>query len=178
MLTESTLLTYTKMTRILCHLHHTVQIFEMIGAMASVLLLVSRDGVLYEWEWSKPISDIKPFTRQSHFKLDNEKIAKLACSDLRCTLLTESGRLCSFMDRRFNDLDQFAQAKGILLAQRVDFRLDSLEFSCTNFPTFAADPIESISVSNIITTVQTASGRYAMRMTNMILLFAAISCWF
>ena len=142
------------------HYLRYIQVFEQIGGMASALLLVSRDGVLYEWGWSQPISDIKPFTRQSHFALDNERISKLACSDLRCTILTESGRLCTFLDSCFNDLNQYAESKGVLLAQRVVFRLESLEFPCTSYPIFSTDSIESISVSNTITTILTTSGKF------------------
>ena len=45
--------------------------------MQSMLLLVSRDGQLYQWPWHVPASDIKLFSRVSALNLTNERIEQV-----------------------------------------------------------------------------------------------------
>jgi hypothetical protein len=55
----------------------TMQRFVSIHAMHTLLLLVSGDGYLYQWDWNVAVTDIKPFTRLATLGLAKEKIAQV-----------------------------------------------------------------------------------------------------
>eukprot|EP00096_Caligus_rogercresseyi_P012405 TRINITY_DN5185_c0_g1_i1.p1 TRINITY_DN5185_c0_g1~~TRINITY_DN5185_c0_g1_i1.p1 ORF type:complete len:2971 (-),score=851.59 TRINITY_DN5185_c0_g1_i1:151-9063(-) len=77
--------------------------FSKIVALHSELVAVSNGGQLYHWRWC----DLSPYRadnptgshpRASFLGLTNEKITMISASNIRCSIVTESGKVATFMD--------------------------------------------------------------------------------
>ena len=77
--------------------------FTTISVLHSELVAVSSNGHLYQWRWC----DMTPFRgdnpsgnhpRAASLGLTNEKVVKISASNIRCTVVTESGKVATWMD--------------------------------------------------------------------------------
>ena len=73
--------------------------FVAMAAMHSEILLVSSESrQLYSWPCSADALSPKPHPLSEELGLEGERIALLEASDIRATLVTESGKVASFYD--------------------------------------------------------------------------------
>ena len=77
--------------------------FAKIAALHSELVAVSDKGHLYQWRWC----DLTPFRgdnpsgnhpRTSGLGLANERVVLMSASNIRCSVVTESGKVATWMD--------------------------------------------------------------------------------
>ncbi|XP_075242846.1 E3 ubiquitin-protein ligase UBR5-like isoform X3 [Convolutriloba macropyga] len=78
--------------------------FVQIAAMHSELVALSKSGQVYQWKWNVSMPFVHPdiadvhHPRIAHLDLQSEVIISLAASSLRCSVLTQSGRVATWMD--------------------------------------------------------------------------------
>ena len=71
----------------------------MMAAMHSEILLVSSDERrLYSWASSGGDPSPKPHPLWEELGLEGERVCLLEASDIRATLVTESGKVATFYD--------------------------------------------------------------------------------
>ena len=77
--------------------------FTKIAVLHSELVAVSSNGHLYQWRWC----DMTPFRgdnpsgnhpRAGSLGLTNETVVKISASNIRCSVVTESGKIATWMD--------------------------------------------------------------------------------
>ena len=91
--------------------------FSHIAAMHSEFVLVEKGtGILYHWPYESDVAcdvamEISSSLEPSYFPLakphplgealglDSEKVCLLAASNVRCSLVTSSGKICTFYDK-------------------------------------------------------------------------------
>ncbi len=75
--------------------------FAKIVVLHSELVAVSEKGHLYQWRWC----DMTPFRgdnpsgnhpRAGSLQLSNEKVTMISASHIRCSVVTESGKLATW----------------------------------------------------------------------------------
>ncbi|XP_066917257.1 E3 ubiquitin-protein ligase UBR5-like isoform X2 [Clytia hemisphaerica] len=78
--------------------------FSHIGALHSELVAISTEGHLHQWLWSAPHpptpkKDGHCHTRAEDMHLvDTEKVTKLAAWNIRASIVTESGKIATWLD--------------------------------------------------------------------------------
>eukprot|EP00039_Didymoeca_costata_P006165 m.87981 g.87981 ORF g.87981 m.87981 type:complete len:2384 (-) comp13135_c0_seq1:65-7216(-) len=72
--------------------------FTSIGGMYSSLIMLCENGKLWQWFWDKPGTTASEYPRSEILGLQDEVVSKLACSSLRATVLTATGRVATFAD--------------------------------------------------------------------------------
>uniref|UniRef100_A0A1I8HVS9 WD_REPEATS_REGION domain-containing protein n=1 Tax=Macrostomum lignano TaxID=282301 RepID=A0A1I8HVS9_9PLAT len=124
----------------------SVHKFVQIAAMHTELVAVSSNGALHQWRWSEPEPYYCPgdppvfHPRAVGLGLDKEKIVSLAAHTTRCSVLTDNGRVATFMDEALAPV-----------ASR-------LEHPAHLFPDFQTDRVVSIYCSSLLTAAKCASG--------------------
>ncbi|EDV98558.1 E3 ubiquitin-protein ligase hyd [Drosophila grimshawi] len=115
--------------------------FKTIGALYSEFIALSENGELHQWRWS----DLEPFKSDT----DNvyhpktlalniaEKVELISANFIRCSIVTESNRVATWMDEQLGYL-------GV-----------KLEHTATAFNEFNIDPIATIHVCSLYTAVRT-----------------------
>ncbi|XP_048590266.1 E3 ubiquitin-protein ligase UBR5-like isoform X2 [Nematostella vectensis] len=122
--------------------------FQYIAAMHSELIAVGVDGRLYQWRWQDPAPSpgigaagtVTFHPRARDLALAEEKVIAIAASSIRASVLTESGKVASWID------DSLAHVAS------------KLEHSAQSFPELANDKIMSIYACDLYTCAQTTSG--------------------
>ena len=114
----------SKCVACLCSLQGEEVFFSHLAAMHSEFILVQKTtGILYHWPYSvdttatvntdtdtqstvpsdKTPSDVIPpaslHPLLDQFRLSDESVSLIAASDIRCTLVTNSGRVSTFYDK-------------------------------------------------------------------------------
>ncbi|TMW46195.1 hypothetical protein DOY81_008725 [Sarcophaga bullata] len=115
--------------------------FKKIAAIYSEFIAISENGDLHQWRWS----DIEPYKSEVenvyHPKTITlnltEKIELISANFIRCSVVTESNRVATWMD------DQL----GYIGAK--------LEHAAISFSEFVLDPIISVNVCSLYTAVRT-----------------------
>ncbi|XP_022226183.2 E3 ubiquitin-protein ligase hyd isoform X3 [Drosophila obscura] len=115
--------------------------FKTIGALFSEFIALSDNGDLYQWRWSdsEPYkSDVENIYHPKTLTLNiNERIVHISANFIRCSVVTESNRVATWMDEQL----------GYLGAK--------LEHTCCTFNEFISDPITNIYVCSLYTVVRT-----------------------
>ncbi|KAL7740186.1 hypothetical protein ACLKA6_003892 [Drosophila palustris] len=115
--------------------------FKTIGALYSEFIALSENGELHQWRWS----DLEPYKSDTenvyHPKTlalnITEKVELISANFIRCSVVTESNRVATWMDEQL----------GYLGAK--------LEHVATAFNEFNMDPIATIHVCSLYTAVRT-----------------------
>ncbi|XP_017873446.1 PREDICTED: E3 ubiquitin-protein ligase hyd isoform X2 [Drosophila arizonae] len=115
--------------------------FKTIGALYSEFIALSENGELHQWRWS----DLEPYKSDTdnvyHPKTMalniGEKVELISANFIRCSVVTESNRVATWMDEQL----------GYLGAK--------LEHAATAFNEFSMDPIATIHVCSLYTAVRT-----------------------
>ncbi|XP_034475601.1 E3 ubiquitin-protein ligase hyd [Drosophila innubila] len=115
--------------------------FKTIGALYSEFIALSENGELHQWRWS----DLEPYKSDAenvfHPKTValgiTEKVELISANFIRCSVVTESNRVATWMDEQL----------GYLGAK--------LEHVATAFNEFNIDPISTIHVCSLYTAVRT-----------------------
>ena len=77
--------------------------FTKIAVLHSELVAVSDKGHLYQWRWC----DMTPFRgdnpsgnhpRTASLGLSNERVIMISAANIRCSVVTESGKVATWMD--------------------------------------------------------------------------------
>ncbi|XP_059176788.1 E3 ubiquitin-protein ligase UBR5-like isoform X3 [Physella acuta] len=121
-------------------------LFKHIEAMFSDLVAVGRDGRLYSWRWSDP----EPYKNTENpnirhpkaatLGLVQEKITLLSACGVRASVLTESGKIASWLDESLNSVSA------------------KLEHSAQQFSEFQSDGVVSLHTCNLYTCARLVSG--------------------
>ena len=116
--------------------------FIKIAVLHSELVAVSSNGHLYQWRWC----DMTPFRgdnpsgnhpRAASFGLTHEKVVQISASNIRCSVVTESGKIATWMD------------------ESVSHVCSKLEHGATNFSNeFQNDRIASLHTCVLYTAVR------------------------
>ena len=73
--------------------------FVRMAAMHSEILLVTAEGrTLYSWPCTGHTCP-EPHPLLKELELEGERISLLECSDVRATVVTESGKIATFYDK-------------------------------------------------------------------------------
>ncbi|XP_064552253.1 E3 ubiquitin-protein ligase hyd [Drosophila montana] len=115
--------------------------FKTIGALYSEFIALSENGELHQWRWS----DLEPYKSDTdniyHPKTLSlniaEKVELISANFIRCSIVTESNRVATWMDEQL----------GYLGAK--------LEHTASAFNEFTMDPIATIHVCSLYTAVRT-----------------------
>ncbi|KAK6960404.1 E3 ubiquitin-protein ligase UBR5 [Biomphalaria glabrata] len=121
-------------------------LFKHIEAMYSDLIAVGKDGRLYSWKWSDP----EPYKnvenphihhpKAAALGLVQEKITLLSACAVRATVLTESGKVATWLDESLNSV------------------ATKLEHTAQQFPEFQSDSIVSLHTCSLYTCARLESG--------------------
>ncbi|XP_067616130.1 E3 ubiquitin-protein ligase hyd isoform X2 [Eurosta solidaginis] len=115
--------------------------FKSIGALYSEFIALSENGELHMWKWTETEpykSEVENVYHPKTASLNiTEKVVKIAANFIRCSVLTEEGRVATWMDDQLGYLGS------------------KLEHSTIMFTEFVMDPIVSINVCTIYTAVRT-----------------------
>lgn len=119
--------------------------FSQIAALHSEFIAVSTKGDLHLWRWS----DREPYKNNEHpnihhpktltLGLANEKIVHLSASIIRCSVVTESAKIATWMD------------------EMLGFAGNKLEHPSTCYPEFTLDKITSLHSCSLYTVAKTES---------------------
>lgn len=122
--------------------------FTSIAAMYSELIALSTTGQIFSWKWTDP----EPFRhvdfphvhypRALPLGLYAEKVVLLSASIIRCTVVTESGKVASWLD------ETVSHVPGIT----------RLEHAAQYFPEFQGDKITSLYTCSLYSAVRLESG--------------------
>lgn len=121
-------------------------LFTHIEAMYSDLIAIGKDGRLYCWRWADPEPYRNPenpavrHPKASFLNLNQEKIVQLAACGVRASVLTESGKIASWMDESLNAVSS------------------KLEQPATQFSEFSSDSVASLHVCSLYTCARLQSG--------------------
>uniref|UniRef100_W8BVH1 HECT-type E3 ubiquitin transferase n=1 Tax=Ceratitis capitata TaxID=7213 RepID=W8BVH1_CERCA len=115
--------------------------FKKIGALYSELIALSENGELHQWKWSESEPYKSEMDNVYHSKTLSlnitEKVEQISANFIRCSVVTESGRVATWMD------DYLGYLGG------------KLEHPTIMFNEFVMDPIASIHVCPLYTAVRT-----------------------
>ncbi|KAK2726284.1 hypothetical protein QYM36_000668 [Artemia franciscana] len=115
--------------------------FTQIAAMHSELIAISSSGHIYQWRWSEPEpfrhpeNPILHHPRTALLCLTNEKIILISSSQIRVTVVAESGRIATWLD------DSVVHATGT----------HRLEHSATFFSELSGLRVSQIHTSSLFT---------------------------
>lgn len=120
--------------------------FSQIAALHSEFIAVSTKGDLHLWKWS----DREPYKNNEHpnihhpktltLGLANEKIVQISASIIRCSVVTESAKIATWMD------------------ETLGYAGNKLEHPSTCYPEFTLDKITSLHSCSLYTVAKTESG--------------------
>lgn len=113
----------------------------MISSTKSELLAVDEHGLLYGWPWNESIPPTKPHPRSSELGLEEEAIKLLSGKVLRATVVTESGKIATWLDR------SVARVGHIM------------EHPATLFTELLGDMVVHLTTSELFTAVCTDTGK-------------------
>eukprot|EP01043_Picozoa_sp_COSAG02_P015903 COSAG02_NODE_688_length_18473_cov_77.428105_4_plen_2693_part_00 len=120
-----------------------------IAATRSELVALSASGTLYSWDWGAPVPVQHPRAADLCPPSSEDPIIAVSCSDLRTSVLTQDGRVASWMDplccHKMPGLDQTVGA------------CEHLEHKATAFACFDSKVVQ-LAVSDYGTCAVTASG--------------------
>ncbi|XP_037810400.1 E3 ubiquitin-protein ligase hyd isoform X2 [Lucilia sericata] len=115
--------------------------FKKIAAIYSEFIGISDVGELHQWRWADPEpykSEVENIFHPKTLTLNlTEKIELISANFIRCTVVTESNRVATWMDEQL----------GYIGAK--------LEHAATSFSEFVMDPIVSVNVCSLFTAVRT-----------------------
>ena len=123
--------------------------FSTIAALHSELVAVSTSGYLYQWLWtdlSPPRSDVMTGNHpRAAFlgltgQLATDRVVSLSASAIRASLVTESGRVATWLD------------------EKVSHVCGKLEHSAVLFPELGSEKIVSLHTCVLYTAVRTDTG--------------------
>lgn len=115
--------------------------FKTIASLYSEFIAVTKSGELHQWRWA----DIEPHRSETEniyhpktvsLNLANEKIERISASFVRCSVVTETNKIATWIDEQL----------GYIGAK--------LEHVATLFPDFVMDRIISINVCSLYTAVR------------------------
>ncbi|GFS00247.1 ubiquitin protein ligase E3 component n-recognin 5 [Elysia marginata] len=121
-------------------------LFTHIEAMYSDLVAIGKDGRLYCWKWAdsepyrNPENPSVRHPKASFLNLNQEKIVLLAACGVRASVLTESGKIASWLDESLNAVS------------------GKLEQPATQFAEFSSDSVASLHVCSLYTCARLESG--------------------
>ncbi|KAG5682285.1 hypothetical protein PVAND_011645 [Polypedilum vanderplanki] len=120
--------------------------FIHIASLYSEFIAVSTKGELHQWRWT----DREPY-RNSEFPnvhhpkvqtlaLTYEKIVHISATTIRCSVVTESGKIATWID------------------EQLGYAGNKLEHQATSYPEFTLDKITSLHTCSLYTIARTESG--------------------
>ena len=115
--------------------------FSHIAGLKSELLAVDGKGVLYSWPWGQTHPPSVPHPRLAEFGLQGEKIKHLSAKLLRASVVTESGRVATWLD------------SSVYKVGHV------LEHSATLFPELTGETVIQLVTCELFSAVYTDSGK-------------------
>ncbi|CAG0886409.1 unnamed protein product [Darwinula stevensoni] len=121
--------------------------FTHIAALHSELIAVSCDGKVHQWKWNEPSPYKQPenpnvrHPKALFMGLVNEKVTMIGASMIRCTVVTESGKVATWVD------DTIASVAS-----------HRLEHPAQMYPEFVNDRIISLHVCHLYSCVRIESG--------------------
>lgn len=120
--------------------------FTQIASLHTEFIAVSSKGELHLWRWA----DREPYRNNElanihHPKTQSlglafEKIAHLSATTIRCSVVTESGKIATWMD------------------EQLGYAGNKLEHPATSYPEFTLDKITSLHTCSLYTVTRTESG--------------------
>ena len=84
--------------------------FIMIVALHSELIAVSTSGHLYQWRWNDPMPYFNADNPSQHhpkserLNLASERVVDISASTVRCSVLTLSGKVATFVDETLGEV--------------------------------------------------------------------------
>eukprot|EP01043_Picozoa_sp_COSAG02_P080424 COSAG02_NODE_19112_length_899_cov_3.696250_1_plen_299_part_11 len=121
-----------------------------IAATRSELVLLSASGSLYSWSWGAHAPVHHPRAKDLCPPSSEDPIIAVSCSDLRTSVLTQDGRVASWMD----SLCSYRKTSGLDPAVGA---CEHLEHKATAFTCFDSKVVQ-LAVSDYGTCAVTASG--------------------
>lgn len=120
--------------------------FTQIAALHSEFIAVSTKGDLHLWRWS----DREPYKNNENTNIHHpktlslglafEKIIHISASTIRCSVVTESAKIATWMD------------------ETLGYAGNKLEHPSTCYPEFTLDKITSLHTCSLYTVAKTESG--------------------
>ncbi|XP_054747498.1 E3 ubiquitin-protein ligase hyd isoform X1 [Anastrepha obliqua] len=115
--------------------------FKRIGGLYSDFIALSETGELHQWKWSEPEPYKAEMENVYHSKTISlnvtEKVEQISANFIRCSVVTETGRVATWMDDQLGHLGAKFEHPAIM------------------FNEFVMDPIASINVCSLYTAVRT-----------------------
>ena len=121
-----------------------------IAATRSELVVLSASGSLYSWAWNSDAPSVHPRAEELCPPAAEDPVVAVSCSDLRTSVLTQDGRVASWMDPMCK----------VPKMSKMDLRectCTRLEHKATNFASFDAKVVQ-LAVSDYGTCAVTALG--------------------
>ncbi|GFO10305.1 E3 ubiquitin-protein ligase ubr5 [Plakobranchus ocellatus] len=121
-------------------------LFSHIEAMYSDLVAIGKDGRLYCWKWAdsepyrNPENPAVRHPKASALNLTQEKITILAACGVRASVLTESGKIATWLDESLSSVS------------------GKLEQQAMQFAEFSSDSVASLHVCSLYTCARLESG--------------------
>ena len=115
--------------------------FTSIAAMYSELIALSTTGQILSWKWTEP-EPLVQHPRGLRLGLHVEKVAMLSASVIRCTVVTESGKVASWLD------ETVAHVPGIT----------RLQHAAQHFTEFLGERIISLDTCSLYSAVRLENG--------------------
>lgn len=120
--------------------------FSQIASLHSEFIAVSTKGELHQWRWMdrEPYKNAE-FPNIHHPKVQSlslvyEKIVHISATTIRCSVVTESGKIATWMD------------------ELLGYAGNKLEHQATSYPEFTLDKIVSLHTCSLYTIARTESG--------------------
>lgn len=120
--------------------------FSQIVSLHSEFIAVSTKGELHQWRWidREPYRNTD-FPNIHHPKVQPlglvfEKVAHISATTIRCSVVTESGKIATWMD------------------EQLGYAGNKLEHQATSYPEFTLDKIVSLHTCSLYTIARTESG--------------------
>jgi E3 ubiquitin-protein ligase EDD1 len=120
--------------------------FASIAALHSEFIALSSKGELHQWRWA----DREPYRNNEQPNIHHpktlilglafEKISHVSATTIRCSAVTESGKIATWMD------------------EQLGYAGNKLEHSATSYPEFTLDKITSLHTCSLYTMARTESG--------------------
>ncbi|KAL7038434.1 hypothetical protein ACKWTF_009577 [Chironomus riparius] len=120
--------------------------FSQIASLHSEFIAVSTKGELHQWRWidREPYKN-NEFSNVHHPKVQAlslvyEKVVHISATTIRCSVVTESGKIATWMD------------------EQLGYAGNKLEHPATSYPEFTLDKIISLNTCSLYTIARTESG--------------------
>jgi E3 ubiquitin-protein ligase EDD1 len=124
--------------------------FVSIVSLHSEFLLVgATTGQLYSWPCEEGVAKIQPHPLTDQLELTNERISLISSSEIRVSLVTESGGVVTFYDQLLRGCSE----------DGIPPLISSLSHSTQHHSEFASDPIVNLQVSDFLSFVITKGGK-------------------